>query len=134
MRLWKKRIVLAAATLAALDGDGGGRRGDDACLCATAAAGVRAPGLTIRYEAVGCHSWSLNGGMYTVEHDLQLKVGQSLRGGQQRHLHSHAAEDKRRRADDDQPGVAGLEGACAGMAASVRRLSDRAGRSGRSGV
>ncbi len=77
MRLWKKRIVLAAATLAA--------------LTATAVAGAVTthasvqplpqgwePGLTIRYEAVGCHSWSLNGGMYTVEHDLQLKVGQSL--------------------------------------------------------
>jgi hypothetical protein len=77
MRLRKRHAVLAAGIFVA--------------LCATAVAGAVTtssqlqqapqgwePMLTIRYEVVGCHSWSLNDGSYGVEHKLRLKVGQSL--------------------------------------------------------
>jgi hypothetical protein len=43
------------------------------------AAAAWLPTLTIRYQTVGCHSWSLNGGPYLVAQDVRLRVGQSLK-------------------------------------------------------
>ena len=49
-------------------------------LAATAGSAASAPAtLTIRHQAVGCHSWSLNGGAYRVEQTVRLREGQSLR-------------------------------------------------------
>lgn len=38
----------------------------------------QSPILVIRPEVVGCHSWSLNGGTYQVEHTLRMREGDSL--------------------------------------------------------
>ena len=63
-----KSLILTTATVAAL------------ALAATAGSVVSpAATLTIRHQAVGCHSWSLNGGAYRVEQTVRLRLGQSLR-------------------------------------------------------
>lgn len=61
-----KTLILTAASVAAL-------------AVATSAAARPAATLTIRHEASGCHSWSLNGGPYRAEQTVRLREGQTLR-------------------------------------------------------
>jgi len=71
-----KRMILAAAALVAFAATAVAGAGT------TASQALPVPGswqtLTIRHEVVGCHSWSLNGGPYTLEQTMRLEVGQSL--------------------------------------------------------
>jgi hypothetical protein len=71
-----KRAILAAIADVAIAGLTAG------ALAGIPAANGNATGashdLVIRPEVVGCHSWSLDGGAYTVDQTVRLREGESV--------------------------------------------------------